>query len=138
MFWLYLSLIRLYLTYFGDYMGFKDTPICQSRTNCFICRNDQNFRDQMEKQHGKWECPENIPIGTPLEKLPEKARQAHQSMMDMQAQRQKQIEEVQVALNELDMVVPEVGKTHVDKVRFFLFPNQKTIDKCKNGAQQIG
>ena len=87
-------------------MNFTETPVCTSRTNCFHCRNNEQFRAQMEQQYGKWECPDNIPLGVKAEDLPEKAREAYKQMMEVHEKRMKQIEEVKVALNELEMIVP--------------------------------
>ena len=117
---------------------FNETPICISRANCFHCRNNEQFRNQMKSQYGDWECPEKIPINAPIEQLPPKAQEAYRAMMEMQEKRNKQIEEVKVAINELEMVVPPHVRHLVDKIRSFVVPDTKTTDKCKDGGPKIG
>jgi len=119
-------------------MNFVDTPICQSRSNCFHCRTNENFRKQMELEHGPIECPENIPIGAKLEDLPEKSQEAHKKMEEMQEKRKQQIEEVNMALDELQMISSDEGKKLVDKIRGFISPNTKTPEKCKHAGKNIG
>ena len=92
----------------------------------------------MKQQYGEWECPEKIPIGAALEQLPQKAQDAHKAMVEMQEKRAKQIEEVKVALNELEMIVPATAKVLVDKIRTLVAPDTKMPSKCKNGGAKIG
>ncbi|MBD3404847.1 MAG: hypothetical protein GF411_01770 [Candidatus Lokiarchaeota archaeon] len=119
-------------------MKFSETPICQSRANCYQCRNNERFREQMGKQYGEIECPENLPIGAELEQLPKKSQDAHKRMKEMQDKRQKQIEEAKNILDELEMISSEEGKKLTDKLRSFIFPDTKTPNKCKHGGKKIG
>jgi len=66
--------------------SFTEFSPCKHRFACVQCRNDPKFIESMEKRFGKWECPEGITIGTPLEKMPEQIRNKIESY-------QKRIEE---------------------------------------------
>lgn len=119
-------------------MNFADTPICQSRTNCFQCRNNENFRKQMEQQYGTIECPEGFAVGAKIDDLPTKSQEAYKRMIEMQVKRQQQIDELNSALSELSMIIPEEGKKLVDKIRNIISPQTKTPEMCKHGGKQIG
>ena len=117
---------------------FTETPICKSRANCFQCRNNENFRNQMVKQYGEWECPEGIKIGAKVEELPEKAQQTHKRMLEANEKRKKQIEEIKSSLDELRMIVPPEGNKIIDKITGLVFPDMKTPERCKHGGKKIG
>ena len=119
-------------------MNFTETPICKSRANCFHCRNNEQFRQQMEQQYSSWECPEGIAIGAKLEDLPQKSQEAHKQMKEMEEQRQNQIKEIAIALDELQTICPQEGKRLIDKIRGYLNPQSKTPQKCKYGGGEIG
>jgi hypothetical protein len=119
-------------------MKFTDTPICKQRTQCYNCRNNNGFRQQMENQYGPWECPENIPLGANLDQLPQVAQDAHQKMIEMQEARAKQLEEVKTAIDELEMIVGKNGLEKLEIIRIFLFPNSKTAVRCVQGGKEIG
>lgn len=117
---------------------FSESPVCKSRANCFQCRNNENFRKQMEIQYGAIECPENIPIGAKTDQLPTKSQEAHERMQEMQAKRQQQINETSTILDELQMISSDEGSRLVDRLRALVLPNTKTPGKCKHGGNKIG
>jgi len=117
---------------------FADSPVCQSRSNCFQCRNNEKFREQMESQFGKIECPEGFLIGAKLIDLPRKSQDAYAKMQEMQLKRQQQIDEVDSILNELEIISGDEGKKLVDRIRNIIAPNSKTAAKCRHGGKQIG
>jgi hypothetical protein len=92
----------------------------------------------MEQQHGSWECPEGIPVGAKLEELPQKAQEAYAQQQKMQEEQKKKMEEAQVALDELEMIVPPEGKDKINTLRGLFFPQTKTVAACKNGGEKIG
>jgi len=51
-------------------MQFTDFPPCKHRFGCIQCRNDAKFVEHMKNRFGEWECPEKIPFGTTLDKMP--------------------------------------------------------------------
>lgn len=119
-------------------MKYTETPMCKQRTQCFNCRNNENFRKQMENQYGSWECPENIPIGANLDQLPQVAQDAHQKVIEMQEARAKQIEKVKIALDELEMIIGENGLDKLETIRNFIFPNSKIAARCTYNQKEIG
>ena len=72
---------------------FTELPQCIHRMTCLECRTNDKFREQMEAKFGKWECPINIAIGTPLEEMPEeiqtKIKQRQEQIKIQQARQQK-------------------------------------------------
>ena len=39
-------------------MSFIKSPQCSSRSACFDCRNNENFRSVIKDRFRDWECPE--------------------------------------------------------------------------------
>jgi hypothetical protein len=117
---------------------FVETPMCKSKQNCVACRNDENFRKQMEQQFGTWECPLKIAIGTPLEQMPQEIRDSEERKRKQIEEAQKRQQAVQAALDALELVVPGNSLMHIDTIRSFMFPNTKTPAACANGGAKIG
>lgn len=119
-------------------MIFTELPMCKNRLVCYACRNVDKFRERMQRQHGDWECPDNIQIGTPLQDLPESAVDYHNKMSERQERHKEKIAEAEIALNDLEMIVPENGKYLLNKIRNVFFANSKTVGACKHGGEIIG
>lgn len=75
-------------------MQFTDFPPCKHRFGCLQCRNDIKFVEHMKKRFGNWECPENIPFGTPLEKLPEHIKVKHETYQNRLIQQGRPTREI--------------------------------------------
>jgi len=92
----------------------------------------------MEQQYGEIKCPEGLDVGAKLEDLPEKSQESYKKMQEMQEGRKKQIEEVSLILDNLEMISSEEGKELIDKLRGFISPNSKTPEKCVHGGKEMG
>lgn len=119
-------------------MSFTELSICKNRQICYACRNVDNFRERMSRQHGDWECPDNIPIGTPLQDLPQSAIDHHNYMLERQKRHKEKIAEAEIALNDLEMIVPAHGKHLLNNIRNVFFPQTKSPKECKYGGEIIG
>lgn len=119
-------------------MAFTEQHICTSRMNCFHCRNNEQFRSQMEKQFGKWECPIDLPIGAPLEDMPQETKDQVNKQKEAQEQHKKRIDDLENAIFELEQVVEGDAIIHLNTIRTYALPNSKTAEKCQNSGDSIG
>jgi len=111
-------------------MNFTETPQCKSKSMCIECRNNEQFRANLIKQFGEWECPEGIAINTPIENFPADIQEKYKNRIEMIEKRKRQMEEVKNILNDLEEIIPESFLDSFDKVRFFIFPKEKTPQIC--------
>jgi len=119
----------------GEGKKFSDTPQCKKRIACFQCRNDERFRKMIEQRMGEIECPLGIEIGTPLEKLPQEAQEAHKKMEEQRELQKKRMENAKEAFNMLEQVVPPSSMHLLDRIKFMMFPNEKKPDICIHAGE---
>jgi hypothetical protein len=128
---------------FNKPSSFTESYHCQNRLACAACRNDENFREQAKRDFGQeWECPEKIEIGTPLEQMPAYIKYIHHSQKHIQTNvnsiqvDKKYLPELKIALDSIEEVIPEKGLELLDKVRFHLSPELKTLENCKYSTDE--
>ena len=124
-------------------MSFIESQQCKLHQMCFHCRNDENFRKAMEQQHGgwgkdEWGCPLGIPLGASKNQLPEEAQKYLEEMEKRKKEHEERLKQVRVDLDELEMVVPEQGIDLLNRIRYFIFPQDKKADNCENNGGKIG
>jgi hypothetical protein len=112
-------------------ISFTQTPGCTHRFMCVECRNNEKFREKMENQLGPWECPENIPIGTPLAEMPEKIQEIHRKREEQIKVQKEKMEKIRIALDGIEEVIPEQALGLIDVVRAHIFPDTKKASICK-------
>jgi hypothetical protein len=112
--------------------SFTETPGCMHRLMCVECRNNEKFRERIEKQLGPWECPEKIPLNTPLEEMPEAIKEVAEKREVMANAQKQKAEKIKIALDALEEVIPEKALGILDEVRAHIFPHTKKPSLCKN------
>lgn len=119
-------------------MNFVDTPICKSRQNCFQCRNNMKFREQMELQYGPWECPEGISIGTSLEEMPEQVQEIERRRQEIKEQQESNLARINILFDELESSISDNLYDKLVELRAMIFPNTKKANICEFGSEIIG
>jgi hypothetical protein len=92
----------------------------------------------MEQQFGKWECPIDLPIGAPLEDMPQTTIDQVNRQREAQEQHKRRMEEMEFALTELDKIAGDAGRTYVNTIRTHALPKTKSAGKCQNSGKQVG
>lgn len=118
--------------------SFVESNICKSHQNCIPCRRDPKFRENFEKQFGKWECPLSIPIDAKDEQFPAGAIEHHRQVLKQIEDQKRKTEAAQVALEELSMVLTGENLVRLELIRTTFIPQTKTAIKCSNSGKQIG
>lgn len=117
--------------------SFTETYACQTRAACVECRNSEKFRKDMERRYGKWECPENIPIGTPIEEMPQKVVRMRQKRIEEKEKQQQYLNQLRSSLDDLEEILPTQALSKLDFLRFHIFPNDKhKNDMCIHNTKE--
>ena len=114
---------------------FTDLPMCKQHAVCMECRNNDAFRERMEQQFGAWECPENIPINTPLEEMPLSIRTAHETRVKRTEEQKKKAEDLKSNFIGLERFIPPEAMEKFNLVKYQLFPDLKSPEKCVNKGE---
>jgi len=110
--------------------SFVDLPMCKQRNVCVECRTNIEFRKRMEQQFGTWECPEGIPINTPLNEMPEKIRKSHEHRQKQAEEHKHKIEGIRQDIIDLETVIPPQDVEKLDRVKYFIFPEMRDSKDC--------
>lgn len=119
-------------------MQFTETPICTSRANCFNCRNNEKFRNQMSKQYGEYICPENIPINARLEELPQTAQDNYNRLLEQRKTKENQHKEITTIFNEIENNTQGKIQELIIRLRSIILPTTKIPSQCKFCQNKIG
>jgi len=115
---------------------FTQTPGCIHRMMCVECRNNEKFRERVVSQMGEWQCPENIPIGTPLKEMPQNIQDASKKREEQIQMQKETMTKIKIALDGIEEIIPEQALGLVDVVRAHIFPDTKKLSLCKFNTQE--
>jgi len=110
---------------------FTQTPGCIHRMMCVECRNNAQFRERIQQQMGEWKCPENIPLNTPLEQMPENIKEVNRKREEQIRIQKETMDKIRIALDGIEEVIPEKALGLVDIIRVHIFPDTKKSTFCK-------
>ena len=116
---------------------FTDTAQCKFRSVCNECRNNEGFRNKIEERFGEWECPEGIPINTPIKNMPLRIQDNHTRKKNQITAQNTKTLKVKEAINAIEELLPEDALYLVDQVRYYVFPHEKSSDLCVNRGINI-
>jgi len=111
--------------------SFLETPGCSHRIMCVECRNNELFREKIKNQMGDWVCPENIPLNTPLELMPQKIKDTQKNRQEQQNIQKERLEKIRISLDGIEEVIPEQALGLVDTIRAYIFPDKTKESFCK-------
>jgi len=109
---------------------FTKLPMCKQRVVCKECRNNTDFRERMEKNYGKWECPEGILINTPLENMPLNVQSIEKSKKVKAKANKDLIAKIKQDVLEIESIIPSQASEKFDRIKYYLFPELKDFADC--------
>jgi len=110
--------------------SFIDLPMCKQRAVCVECRNNKAFRERMEKQFGRWKCPEGILVGTPLDKMPIQIQKINESKKAKARENKKRVEGIKQDLLDIEELIPPQASEKFDRIKYYFFPELKVSSDC--------
>jgi len=109
---------------------FTKLPMCRQRVVCNECRNNKDFRERMEKTYGKWECPEGILVGTPMDKMPVKIQNIDKSKKNKAKANKELVAKIRQDVLDIESVIPPQASEKFDRIKYYLFPEMKDSGEC--------
>ena len=103
-------------------MKWIDTNHCKLKLHCLACRNDERWRQGVVDRFGEFECPYGIPIGTPLEELPQETHDHIERLKRENRARQEHMAELRQCFDRLEKVVPAESMPDLQMVYDSIFP----------------
>lgn len=119
-------------------MKFTETEVCKSKINCFACRREKPFRDSLEKQFGKWECPLGISLDAPDSAFPKETIEMQKRQEEAKEKEINRRKEIDNLFLELEMCLTGEALLKLHQLQILINPKIKESSKCRFGGKKIG